>query len=124
MTAALNLVGASPNKIKKFGKSKGWGVCAWGWLLKTGPALSWRKIPPGPTFSAWVCVSPPGAGVQHGIANTVSYSAADETVRLDQIAEDMKLAREAGDFKALAAFHRIVSEIKTGSMELALNLAY
>jgi hypothetical protein len=47
---------------------------------------------------------------------------ADETVRLDQIAEDMQLARAAGDFRALAAFHRIVSEIKTGSMELALKL--
>jgi hypothetical protein len=52
MTAALNLVDASPNKIKKFGKSKAWGVCSWGWLLKPGWPLPGGKYPPGVPFWA------------------------------------------------------------------------
>jgi hypothetical protein len=47
---------------------------------------------------------------------------ADETVRLEQIAEDMQLARNIGDLRALAVFHKIVSEIKLGTMELAMQL--
>jgi hypothetical protein len=47
---------------------------------------------------------------------------ADETVRLEQIADDMQLARSVGDLRALAAFHKIISEIKVGSMELAMKL--
>ena len=31
-------------------KIQGWGVCAGRWLLKRGPCLSLRKIPPGVGF--------------------------------------------------------------------------
>jgi hypothetical protein len=47
---------------------------------------------------------------------------ADEIVRIEQILDDMKLARHAGDFRALAAFHKLLSEIRVGSMELAMKL--
>lgn len=47
---------------------------------------------------------------------------ADELIRIERISEDMELARHAGDFRAVAAFHKLVNDIKSNTMELALKL--
>jgi hypothetical protein len=43
-------------------------------------------------------------------------------LRLEELAEDMSLVRQAGDHKSLAAFHRVRNEIVMSISDLAIKL--